>query len=87
MKNKTEINNKVYTINWDQINQLIELLKDKNEIFFDPIKRMYLIDDVAIEIDFFNDVISKASHLINVLSNVQLVKKTIISVDYLQKKE
>ena len=87
MENKVEINKKVYTINWDQINQLIELLKDKNEIFYDPIKRIYLVDGVAIEIDFFNDIISKASHLINVISNVQLVKKTIISIDYLQKKE
>ena len=87
MDNKMEINDTVYTINWDQINQLIEFLKDKNEVFYDPIKRVYLIDGVAIENDFFNDVISKTSHLINSISNIQLVKKTIISIDHLQKKE
>jgi len=74
-----------YLIDWKQIDALLQLIRNAKVIFYDPLKQQYVIDGIIIDALFFNEVISKSSHLINVLANVQASKKTIINIDSLKK--
>jgi hypothetical protein len=74
-----------YLIDWKQIDSLIYLLKNTKQVFFDPLKQQYIIDGIIIDAKFFNEVISKSSHLINVIANTQTANKVIVNIDSIKK--
>ena len=77
--------NTVFTIQWQQFDNLIKLLSNSKIIFYDASKQLYVIDGIPITNTFLNEVSSKASHIINVIANMQLRDKIIIDLDQLKK--
>ena len=77
----------VFTIQWGQIDNLINFLLQRKSVEFDYQNQVYIIDGVKFTPLFFNEVISKTSHLINVLSNVQTGNAATFKQPILQIKE
>lgn len=77
----------IFTIHWGQIDNLINFLAQRKSVTFDYENQVYIVDGVKFTPIFFNEVISKVSHLINVLSNVQIENRASIKQPTLQVKE
>lgn len=80
---KPHVTNKGVTINWTQMDTIATHIRNAKTVFYDPLKQQYVIDGMIIDASFLNECISKTSHFINTLSNVQLSKKIIVNIDSL----
>ena len=81
---KPHVSNIGVTIDWKQIDILATHIRNAKVVYFDPLKQQYVIDGMIIDASFLNECISKTSHFINTLSNVQLSKKIIVNIDSLK---
>jgi hypothetical protein len=82
-----ELSDEIITLDWTAFNRLIELFKNAEMIYFDPMSQKYLIDGIQFTPEFFNSVINKMSHIINAISGVQGSKKMYISIESLKRGE
>ena len=71
-----------FTIDFTEINKVINLLENCKSIHYDVNNKVYTIDNKdEIEEKFFLEVCSKFSHFINVINNTLLYKKTVIQLE------
>lgn len=62
---------KVFTIDFKSVNEIIDLMTTYKFGFFDPKEQVYVLDGVAMESKFLDETISKFSHYINSISNMR----------------
>lgn len=60
-----------FTIDFKEINKVIELIKKRKTAFYDPFRRTCFVDDIELSDAFLNDVTSKFSHFINAVCNLR----------------
>lgn len=79
-----KLNDKVITIDFSSMNELIALIKNKKQVFYDPLETSYIIDGTIISERFLNEIVQKTSHLINSISNLKLSESQLISIKHLK---
>lgn len=63
---------KKFTIDYNEINEMIRFINRNEFSFYDPETRAYIVDGAKLDERFLNDIISKMSNLINSISNLRM---------------